>query len=152
MFNSQYFSCCWWYPASSVSTMVIIITTQYDTKVILSTSWLILVMSVFRNTSAGLKHLARRQSWQRSACIEVSCESNSWILRIARCIKSMPLSGTFNSAKLWVSRWHNSASAKQINKLGLNVLCCFSYNCLAVRSTEMTSHSCYWILCVIPKW
>ena len=85
---------------------------SYVKIIMFNTSWLILVMSVFRNTSAGLKHLARRQSWHRSACIDVSCESNSWILRIACRIKSIPLNGTFNSAKLCVSRWHNSASAK----------------------------------------
>lgn len=80
------------------------------------------VISMSRNSKAGLKHLARRQSLQRSPCTEVNWLSYSWIFLIALHIKSIPRIGICSSTRALVNWWHSSASiGKKQNWLKIQI-------------------------------
>lgn len=57
---------------------------------------------------AGLKFFASKQSWHKSACIDVNCESYNCNFDIAFLNNNIPLVGCFCSTKYIVIKWHNS--------------------------------------------
>lgn len=104
------------------------------------TSWQIPVLSMSNTSKAGLKHFANRHSWQRSACRDVSWESNSCNFAMPLRSRLMPFIGCFCSTKLAVTWWHRSATIKTKNYINLHSINQFLRWACKKCSSSITAH------------